>query len=67
MEPPGGESGNIERTWGMHNKPEAAVHPLSGPHTTTTTATGYILFIIYLRDMVCFSFLIVNTMHKGDK
>jgi hypothetical protein len=37
VQPPGGESGNIEHTWGITISLKAAVLPLSVPHTTTTT------------------------------
>jgi hypothetical protein len=39
VEPPGGESGNIEHTWVFKISLQAAVHPLTGPHTTTTTSS----------------------------
>jgi hypothetical protein len=33
VEPPGGESGNIEHTWGMFNKPAGCSAPAFGaPH-----------------------------------
>jgi hypothetical protein len=33
VEPPGGKSGNIEHTWVCTISLQAAVHPLTGPHT----------------------------------
>jgi hypothetical protein len=33
VEPPGGESGNIEHTWGMYNKPAGCSTPVTGPNT----------------------------------
>jgi hypothetical protein len=48
VEPPGGESGNIERKWGTYNKPQVAVHPLSGSHTSTTCPTNFLLYLITL-------------------
>jgi hypothetical protein len=36
VEPPGGESGNIEHTWGMYNKPTGCSTPAYGaPHKQT--------------------------------
>jgi hypothetical protein len=36
VEPPGGESGNIEHTWGMYNKPAGCSTPAYGaPHKQT--------------------------------
>jgi hypothetical protein len=43
VEPPGSESGNTEHTWGTYNKPEAAVHPLTGPHTHKQQTIAVIL------------------------
>jgi hypothetical protein len=60
VEPPGGESGNIEHTWGMYNKPTGCSTPAYGAlhkqtskkrrncvymHTNITT----ILFLLYYR------------------
>jgi hypothetical protein len=61
MEPPGGESGNIERTWGMYNKPQAAVHPLLGPHTTTTTTTTPVMKTREFCIMACFKYLFLSS------
>jgi hypothetical protein len=45
VEPPGGESGNIVRTWGMYNKPTGCSTPAYGaPHKQTNKpaiSTGY--------------------------
>jgi hypothetical protein len=36
VEPPGGESGNIEHTWGLYNKPTGCnTHAYRAPHKQT--------------------------------
>jgi hypothetical protein len=41
MEPPGGEIGNNEHTWGMYNKPTGCSTPAYGaPHRQTNKQTS---------------------------
>jgi hypothetical protein len=41
MEPPGGESGNSEHTWGMYNKPTGCSTPAYGAPRKQTTDKQY--------------------------
>jgi hypothetical protein len=44
VEPPGGESGNTENTWGTYNKPAGCSTPAYGaPHKQTNKTVRYVL------------------------
>jgi hypothetical protein len=46
VELPGGESGNIEHTWGMYNKPTGCSTPAYGaPHKQTNKPNNVSLYL----------------------
>jgi hypothetical protein len=49
MDPHGGESGNIEHTWGMYNKPAGCSTPAFGaPHNNNNSNNNIIHNVLYL-------------------
>jgi hypothetical protein len=66
VELPGGESGNIEHTWGMYNKPQAAVHPLTWHHTHKQKTKGEMVAwtdacFIFGNFYTCFVYYLIST------